>query len=71
MYSAENFTADGFFRTGDIGVADGSGKIRVIDRCVFLCSTLCVVVTVNQEEERLQDGARRVRRTRASGAAVH
>ena len=30
--NAEAFTADGFFRTGDIGVFDAAGYLRIVDR---------------------------------------
>ena len=30
--TAKAMTADGFFRSGDVGIMDGSGRIRIVDR---------------------------------------
>ena len=44
-------TADGFFRTGDIGVMDIQGRVRIVDRKKDMISVSGFKVFPNEVEE--------------------
>jgi long-chain acyl-CoA synthetase len=49
--TAKVMTADGFFRTGDIGVMDGDGRIRIVDRKKDMISVSGFKVFPNEIED--------------------
>jgi long-chain acyl-CoA synthetase len=49
--TAKVMTADGFFRTGDIGVMDESGRVRIVDRKKDMISVSGFKVFPNEVEE--------------------
>jgi long-chain acyl-CoA synthetase len=49
--TAKVMTADGFFRTGDIGVMDAAGRIKIIDRKKDMISVSGFKVFPNEVEE--------------------
>jgi len=49
--TARAMTADGFFRTGDIGVMDSQGRVRIVDRKKDMISVSGFKVFPNEVEE--------------------
>ncbi|MEJ2433553.1 MAG: AMP-binding protein, partial [Pseudolabrys sp.] len=49
--TAKVMTADGFFRTGDIGVMDEQGRVRIVDRKKDMISVSGLKVFPNEVEE--------------------
>src|SRR5262249_2650189 len=49
--TAKAITADGFFRTGDIGVMDNQGRIRIVDRKKDMIAVSGFKVFPNEVEE--------------------
>jgi long-chain acyl-CoA synthetase len=49
--TAKVMTADGFFRTGDIGVMDGDGRVRIVDRKKDMISVSGFKVFPNEVED--------------------
>jgi len=49
--TAEAMTADGFFRTGDIGIMDGEGRVRIVDRKKDMIAVSGFKVFPNEVEE--------------------
>jgi long-chain acyl-CoA synthetase len=49
--TAKAMTADGFFRTGDIGVMDGQGRVRIVDRKKDMIAVSGFKVFPNEVEE--------------------
>jgi long-chain acyl-CoA synthetase len=49
--TAKVMTADGFFRTGDIGVMDGEGRVRIVDRKKDMISVSGFKVFPNEVED--------------------
>jgi long-chain acyl-CoA synthetase len=49
--TAQAMTADGFFRTGDIGVMDSQGRVKIVDRKKDMISVSGFKVFPNEVEE--------------------
>ncbi len=49
--TAKVMTADGFFRTGDVGIMDGEGRVRIVDRKKDMISVSGLKVFPNEIEE--------------------
>jgi long-chain acyl-CoA synthetase len=49
--TAKVMTADGFFRTGDIGVMDAEGRVRIVDRKKDMISVSGLKVFPNEVED--------------------
>jgi long-chain acyl-CoA synthetase len=49
--TAEAMTADGFFRTGDIGIMDNEGRVRIVDRKKDMIAVSGFKVFPNEVEE--------------------
>jgi long-chain acyl-CoA synthetase len=49
--TAKVMTADGFFRTGDIGIMDEQGRVRIVDRKKDMISVSGLKVFPNEVEE--------------------
>ena len=49
--TAKVMTQDGFFRTGDIGVTDGDGRVRIVDRKKDMISVSGFKVFPNEVED--------------------
>jgi long-chain acyl-CoA synthetase len=49
--TAKVMTADGFFRTGDIGIMDGDGRVRIVDRKKDMISVSGFKVFPNEIED--------------------